>query len=104
MQRTFLMVMKPKHGILCLLDRIFDFFDIEELGRMTGVWRLFCFAATLERNYTKFGPTIERAQVKYEDSEIHQMVSNCIQSIKKKKAIFSSESTIFRTESKETNQ
>mmetsp|Transcript_20483 Transcript_20483/g.22842 ORF Transcript_20483/g.22842 Transcript_20483/m.22842 type:complete len:145 (+) Transcript_20483:73-507(+) len=98
-QRTFLMVMKPKHGILCMLDKVFDYFDLEELERMTKVCRLFCFAATLERNYEKFKPQAETTQSKYEDAEIHAMVANCIKNMQKSKAIFSTESTIVHTNS-----
>lgn len=87
------MVMKPKHGILCMLDKIFDFMDIDELERMAKVSRLFCFAATLERHYEKFKPVIETTHVKIEDAAIHAMVANCLKGMQERKSIFKATSS-----------
>lgn len=37
------------------LDKILDYLTLEELVYLTAVSKLFCFVATLDRLYTKFG-------------------------------------------------
>lgn len=49
-----LMKMKPQHGVLGLLDLIFDFLSFEDLEKMAVVCKLFCYAATLDRLYDKY--------------------------------------------------
>ena len=46
--------MSPVDGILCLLDKILDFMDFEDLEKMACVWKFFCYTATMDKLYIKF--------------------------------------------------
>ena len=59
-----------------MVDKIFDYLDIEDLEIMTWVSRLFWFAATLERVYEKFTPcVIQEKADSYLDKELAQLFS-----------------------------
>mmetsp|Transcript_42913 Transcript_42913/g.50328 ORF Transcript_42913/g.50328 Transcript_42913/m.50328 type:complete len:183 (-) Transcript_42913:276-824(-) len=45
----------PSIAVLSLLDKIMDYLPLEDLTRMTAVNKFFCYVATLEKLYVKFG-------------------------------------------------
>jgi hypothetical protein len=47
--------MEPEVGILALLDNIFDYFTVADLERMFSVCKYFCFVASMDKLYHKFG-------------------------------------------------
>lgn len=69
-----------------MLDTIFEYLDIDDLQRMTWVSKLFCFTATLERNYDKFDKTIEPPTLpSKKDEEIDKMVTDCLNGLAKQR-------------------
>ena len=74
---------------MCMIDMIFDYLDIQDLQIMTCVSKLFCFAATLERNYDKFNSAKEiellqkEQEKKRKKDEIDHMVAECLKGMHK---------------------
>ncbi|CAI2380533.1 unnamed protein product [Moneuplotes crassus] len=50
--REYLLQIPPCEAILCLLDRIFSYYDFDDLEKMACVCRLFCYTATMDKLYS----------------------------------------------------
>lgn len=81
-----------------MIDKIFDYLEIKELVKMTRVSQLFCFAATLERNFDKFTQkSVKKISDSHYDNVIAQMVSSYNSSLNTNKSIFSTDSMAQKT-------
>lgn len=51
------MTLKPSHGALWVLDKIFDYLDIEDMDIVSTGWKLFLYVASLDRILEKYQVT-----------------------------------------------
>ena len=49
-----IMKLKPAEGVLCFLDKIFDYLDFEDLEKWVFWWKLFWYTVTLDRILEKY--------------------------------------------------
>mmetsp|Transcript_28407 Transcript_28407/g.28194 ORF Transcript_28407/g.28194 Transcript_28407/m.28194 type:complete len:270 (+) Transcript_28407:95-904(+) len=52
--KSRIMSMKPSQGVLCVLDKIFDYLDIEEIEAVSTGCKLFLYVATLDSIMLKY--------------------------------------------------